>query len=292
MLPANTRCSFDDWVDVVATEIEREAGRRSVFVLGESMGAGTALEVGRRRPDVAGLVLVSPATGWDRTALGGARRRLIRLPEPLLAFIIALSSYQLLDLDQFRTTVRRVFSGERSTMLEGPREAYAWRAASNSTTIWPGPEGIHVAAAATTRPVVISTQVARRLGAAGATRAARGGLPPPHGRVGRRVDQSGLRGGARGAARAFVDRRLLRGNQRILTGTMRFGYCAGRRYRGPASSRGGGGAAHRKAGSRTVPTTRPPRHRRGPRRRNGRPAGPAGGDGGVAERGRWQLTCI
>ena len=151
---------------------------------------------------------------------------------------------------------------------------------------------IHVAAAATTRPVVISTQVARRLGAAGATRAARGGLPPPHGRVGRRVDRGGLRGGARGAARAFADRRLLRGNQRILTGTMRFGYCAGRRYRGPASSRGGGGAAHRKAGSRTVPTTRPPRHRRGPRRRNGRPAGPAGGDGGVAERGRWQLTCI
>ena len=91
------------------------------------MGAGVALDVAARS-SVAGAVLVSPATGWDRTALGGARERLIRLPDPVLAVIIALSSYQLLDRGQLDTTLRRIATGETSPLLEGEdREAYAWR---------------------------------------------------------------------------------------------------------------------------------------------------------------------
>ena len=87
---------------------------RSVYLLGESMGAGVALAVGRKVQDaLAGLVLVSPATTWYKTPLGGARKWLITLPEPVLAFIIALSSFQLLDAGQIETTVKRIATGER-----------------------------------------------------------------------------------------------------------------------------------------------------------------------------------
>ena len=66
--------------------------------------------------------------GLDRTALGGARSKLVRLPDPVLALIIALSSYQLLDRGQLDTTLRRIATGETSPLLEGDeREAYAWR---------------------------------------------------------------------------------------------------------------------------------------------------------------------
>ena len=138
VLPANCRGSYEDWVNTAVEEVEKAALRaeasrllkkveRPVFVLGESMGAGVALDVAARSR-VAGAVLVSPATGWDRTALGGARERLIRLPDPVLALIIALSSYQLLDRGQLDTTLRRIATGETSPLLEGEdREAYAWR---------------------------------------------------------------------------------------------------------------------------------------------------------------------
>ena len=138
VLPANCRGSYEDWVNTAVEEVEKAALRaeasrllkkveRPVFVLGESMGAGVALDVAARS-SVAGAVLVSPATGWDRTALGGARERLIRLPDPVLAVIIALSSYQLLDRGQLDTTLRRIATGETSPLLEGEdREAYAWR---------------------------------------------------------------------------------------------------------------------------------------------------------------------
>ena len=138
VLPANCRGSYEDWVNTAVEEVEKAALRaeasrllkkveRPVFVLGESMGAGVALDVAARSR-VAGAVLVSPATGWDRTALGGARSKLIRLPDPVLALIIALSSYQLLDRGQLDTTLRRIATGETSPLLEGDeREAYAWR---------------------------------------------------------------------------------------------------------------------------------------------------------------------
>ena len=138
VLPANCRGSYEDWVNTAVEEVEKAALRaeasrllkkveRPVFVLGESMGAGVALDVAARSR-VAGAVLVSPATGWDRTALGGARERLIKLPDPVLALIIALSSYQLLDRGQLDTTLRRIATGETSPLLEGDeREAYAWR---------------------------------------------------------------------------------------------------------------------------------------------------------------------
>ena len=116
VLPANCRGSYEDWVNTAVEEVEKAALRaeasrllkkveRPVFVLGESMGAGVALDVAARS-SVAGAVLVSPATGWDRTALGGARSKLVRLPDPVLALVIALSSYQLLDRGQLDTTLR------------------------------------------------------------------------------------------------------------------------------------------------------------------------------------------
>lgn len=139
VLPANCRGTYDDWVNCAVAEAEKsaliaEANRllkrveRPVFVLGESMGAGVALDVAAKCPSIAGTILVSPATGWDRTALGGARERLIQLPDPILAFIIALSSYQLVDKGQLDTTLRRISTGEKSPLLAGDdREAYAWR---------------------------------------------------------------------------------------------------------------------------------------------------------------------
>ena len=96
-------------------------------MLGESMGAGVALDVAARS-SAAGTILVSPATGRDRTALGGARSSSFASPDPVLALIIALSSYQLLDRGQLDTTLRRIATGETSPLLEGDeREAYAWR---------------------------------------------------------------------------------------------------------------------------------------------------------------------
>ena len=139
VLPANCRGSYEDWVNTAVEEVEKAALRaeasrllkkveRPVFVLGESMGAGVALDVAARSSTVAGTILVSPATGWDRTALGGARSKLVQLPDPVLALIIALSSYQLLDRGQLDTTLRRIATGETSPLLEGTdREAYAWR---------------------------------------------------------------------------------------------------------------------------------------------------------------------
>ena len=116
VLPANCRGSYEDWVNTAVEEVEKAALRaeasrllkkveRPVFVLGESMGAGVALDVAARSSTVAGTILVSPATGWDRTALGGARSKLVRLPDPVLALIIALSSYQVLDRGQLDTTL-------------------------------------------------------------------------------------------------------------------------------------------------------------------------------------------
>ena len=84
-----------------------------------------------RSSTVAGAVLVSPATGWDRTALGGARSKLVRLPDPVLALIIALSSYQL-DRGQLDTTLRRIATGETSPLLEGDDREAARGASSAS----------------------------------------------------------------------------------------------------------------------------------------------------------------
>jgi len=128
-IPPGDRSSWASLVAVVAGEVDRAAAARRVFVLGESMGAGLALAVGADRADrVAGLVLVSPATAWHETALGGARDALAALPAPLLAAVVALSGYQLFDGAQVATTLRRVATGERAPSLAGAsREAYAWR---------------------------------------------------------------------------------------------------------------------------------------------------------------------
>jgi len=131
-IPPTDRSGWEDLVGLVVEEVVRssDGGARKVFLLGESMGAGLALEVGRRcaGSSLSGLVLVSPATGWDRTWLGGARDWLLALPEPALALVVALTSYQLLDAGQIGTTLVRIATGRRSPLLASrAREDYAWR---------------------------------------------------------------------------------------------------------------------------------------------------------------------
>ena len=86
-----------------------KAQGREVFVLGESMGAGVALHAATRSgaspPD--GVVLVSPATGWDRTWVGRSRHFLVDLPDSLLGLATLFTSYQLLDVEQLWTTAAR-----------------------------------------------------------------------------------------------------------------------------------------------------------------------------------------
>ena len=128
--PPNDRSSYDELVTMVSTEARAAAASREVFVMGESMGVAMALDAARAQPDeIAGLLLVSPATSWEsETWLGRARSRLIELPDPLLALVIALTSYQLLDLEQIATTARRIVTGERAPLLATPtRVQYAWR---------------------------------------------------------------------------------------------------------------------------------------------------------------------
>ena len=132
-IPPNDRSEWEELVGMAAEEVasSSDGGEREVYLLGESMGAGVALEVAGRlagSPHLSGLVLVSPATGWDRTWLGGALPWLLRLPTPALSLVVALTSYQLLDAAQLTTTLARIATGERSPLLASPaREEYAWR---------------------------------------------------------------------------------------------------------------------------------------------------------------------
>lgn len=128
------RTTFDELVDIVADEVANEracsSADREIFVLGESMGAGIALHAATQRSKSAspdGLLLVSPATGWDRTWVGSARQRLVGLPDSALGLATLLTSYQLLDVVQLWRTVRRVVTGEKAPLLSSPeRVAYAW----------------------------------------------------------------------------------------------------------------------------------------------------------------------
>ena len=134
-IPPADRSTFDELCEIISAEVERSSGAAAaapvpVYLLGESMGAGVALNVaaGPAGAALSGLVLVSPATGWDLTWLGGLRSVLVQLPGWLLSLIVSLTSYQLLDVEQLTTTVQRVLSGGTSPLLQGDeRTAYAWR---------------------------------------------------------------------------------------------------------------------------------------------------------------------
>ena len=142
-VPDGDRSSQPELVELVAREVVRLSSSPPsdppVFLLGESMGAGVAIDVALRECNrLAGLVLVSPATGWyrnmgykilswnDGVLMSG------RGPWPaLLQAVLALTSYELLDAAQLTSTVRRVLTGEKSPLLLSPaRTEYAWRVVS------------------------------------------------------------------------------------------------------------------------------------------------------------------
>ena len=124
-IAADDRSSFASLVELVASEIAI-AGDRPCFVMGESLGCSVALAAARKAAP-SGLVLVSPATGWDRTALGSRLDQLLSLPDWLLGLIIGISTYQILDTAQFTTSARRIVTGERPPLLEtDARLAYTY----------------------------------------------------------------------------------------------------------------------------------------------------------------------
>ena len=125
---ADDRSSYADLVGTVSDELaSAQAAGREVLLFGESMGAGVALDVARGQAAPSAVVLVSPATGWDRTWLGRLRYWLVTLPDPLLGLIVALTTYQLLDASMLVTTARRIVTGEKSPVLDTPaRTDYAW----------------------------------------------------------------------------------------------------------------------------------------------------------------------
>lgn len=141
-VPPSDRSTWAEYVALVSAEVDA-AAPREVFLLGESMGSGLALEVATRRsPSLAGLVLVSPASSWDETWLGRSRRRLVALPDALLLLVIGLSSYQLLDAAQLGTTCRRILTGEKASMLSSPgRLDYAWAVVKQLPTRLASPAG-------------------------------------------------------------------------------------------------------------------------------------------------------
>ena len=92
---ADDRSSYASLVDRIAEEVAgaRAAGRE-VVVVGESMGAGVALDCARKQPAPSAIVLISPATSWDRTWLGKLRSWLVTLPDALLTLVVAATTYQ------------------------------------------------------------------------------------------------------------------------------------------------------------------------------------------------------
>ena len=134
-IPSDDRSSHADIVELVSQELVATPPGGAQFLLGESMGAGVAIDVALALPErLNGLVLVSPATGWHRKwgykVLTWRDSILVsnRGPWPmLLQAVLTLSSYELLDPTQITSTFRRLLTGERSALLPGTaRTAYAW----------------------------------------------------------------------------------------------------------------------------------------------------------------------
>ena len=84
-IPSDDRTSYTELISTCAAQISdaRAAGREEVLLLGESMGAGIALDVARQEAPSA-LVLVSPAGMWDKTWLGRLRFRLLKCDDAFL----------------------------------------------------------------------------------------------------------------------------------------------------------------------------------------------------------------
>lgn len=133
-IPADDRTSYDDLIGSCAQQIfDARPTYDEIYLLGESMGAGIALDVARREPPSA-LVLVSPAGAWNRTWLGRLRPWLLTLDDALLGLIVALTAYQLFDVGMMATTLRRVATGSKAPILDTPeRTAYAWNVVKVAT---------------------------------------------------------------------------------------------------------------------------------------------------------------
>lgn len=137
----NIRIDDDDAATILSPDAGKADGadENRLYLLGESMGAGLALEVAMRmaagetarqyQPD--GIVLVSPATGWNRVWLGRALLYsgnekttadggvgfpvLDAMPDAVLGLLLALTSYQLFDWGQVANLASRLAGGTSQT---------------------------------------------------------------------------------------------------------------------------------------------------------------------------------
>ena len=83
----------------MAAEVGASEPERPVYVLGESFGAVLALAVAARRPDLVDrLVLVNPATAFQRSVWPRLGPLLPRVPKVLLAGPAVVSAVRMHDM--------------------------------------------------------------------------------------------------------------------------------------------------------------------------------------------------
>ena len=101
----------DLYAPVTAPE-PHEAAAVSTANIAPSFASSKAFSVAlaaARKAAPSGLVLVSPATGWDRTALGSRLDLLLSLPDWLLGLIIGISMmYKAIRVDDLRRWPKEV----------------------------------------------------------------------------------------------------------------------------------------------------------------------------------------
>jgi len=212
-VPAGDRSSHADLVALVSQEVRSVGEGRELFLLGESMGSGVAIDVALDVPqELSGLLLVSPATGWHRKLgyriLTWRDSVLVsnRGPWPaLLQLVLTLSSYVLLDAAQ--VSLPRLHLGRTSAAPRlhlGCTSVIIARAARRRAG------RIHLPTAAHRREVAPSARrgadevrLARRHRAAGKTRPLPGDGLAPQGLGGAHVRrrQTGGRAAGPGAVR-------------------------------------------------------------------------------------------
>jgi len=132
LLPPGDRTSFRELVRLTAEHLRAEAAGRDplapVYLMGESFGGLLAAAVAAECPDVVGrVVLVNPATSFERTPWASLGPVLSALPPPLygaLPFALAPVLGNSLSMAAARTSLRSVgLAGALSGALGDPARA-------------------------------------------------------------------------------------------------------------------------------------------------------------------------